>query len=54
MLSYILSQLLEYNHYGKRKKADRWITVLDEEPTSNDINFLKELKKKHNMPLEIA
>jgi len=49
-----LGQLLEYNFYGARKKADRWIIVLDKEPTHDDINFLKKLKKVYSMPLEIC
>lgn len=49
-----LGQLLEYNFYGARKKADRWIIILDKEPTYDDIIFLKKLKNKYKMPLEIG
>ncbi len=49
-----LGQLLEYNHYGYRNKADIWVIVLDKIPSKTDLKFLKIIKAKYKMPLEIG
>jgi hypothetical protein len=39
-----LGQILEYNHYPRRKPHDHWILVLDCQPTTDDLNFLGRLR----------
>lgn len=46
-----LGQLFEYNYYLGRKPSDYWVIVLDEKPTKNDIEYLRILNKKLNLPL---
>jgi hypothetical protein len=48
-----LGQILEYNHYPGRTKHDRWILVLDCEPTEADRNYLKSLKR-YGLPLSFG
>jgi hypothetical protein len=46
-----LGQLLEYNYYGDRKPAARWMIVLDRAPSDADLAFLRALAK---IPLPIG
>lgn len=49
-----LGQLLEYNHYGGRRTADRWLIVLDEEPNHSDKQFIDRLRSVLGLPLTLA
>jgi hypothetical protein len=49
-----LGQLLEYNYYGRRSPADRWIIVLDLPPTPTDVTFVRTLTKKKGLPLSLC
>jgi hypothetical protein len=49
-----LGQLLEYNYYGQRSTADRWIIVLDMPPTPTDVTFVQALSKKRGLPLSLC
>jgi hypothetical protein len=49
-----LGQLLEYNYYGRRSSADRWIIVLDMPPTPMDVTFVRTLTKKKGLPLSLC
>jgi hypothetical protein len=49
-----LGQLLEYNYYGRRSPADRWIIVLDMPPTPTDVAFVRTLTKKKGLPLSLC
>jgi len=46
-----LGQLLEYNYYPGRYLTDHWVIVLDEQPTSDDVGFIRELKHALGIPL---
>lgn len=49
-----LGQLLEYNHYPKRHTADVWLVVLDEEPSTDDFEFIETLREKQSLPIVIG
>jgi len=49
-----LGQLLEYNHYPRRLPADVWLIVLDEEPATDDFDFIESLRKKWSLPIVIG
>ena len=46
-----LGQLCEYNHYPRRRPADVWLIVLDEEPSEDDITFLENLRETRDLPV---
>jgi hypothetical protein len=48
-----LGQLLEYNYYGDREPAARWVIVLDRAPSDADLAFLRALVKIP-LPLSLA
>ncbi len=48
-----LGQLLEYNYYGWRIPADRWLIVLDSAPSEHDREYLGRLSGKKNLPLQL-
>ena len=45
-----LGQLLEYNYYGGRKRADRWYIVLDTEPSAADRDYIRTLQSELRLP----
>jgi len=49
-----LGQVLEYNHYPKRKPAENWLVVLDQEPSSGDKYFIEKLRTERLLPLFIG
>jgi hypothetical protein len=49
-----LGQLLEYNHYPKRRVSDEWLIVLDERPSGDDLQFIEQLREKRSLPLRIG
>ena len=49
-----LGQLLDYNLWGERVTADRWLIILNNKPTAEDVAFLGRLSSKHRMPLGIG
>lgn len=49
-----LGQLLEYNYYPNRTPCDRWVIVLDEKATGDDVVYVKTLKEKLNLPLSLG
>ncbi|HEV2986992.1 MAG TPA: hypothetical protein VG759_01015 [Candidatus Angelobacter sp.] len=49
-----LGQVLEYTHYPKRKSAENWLIVLDEEPSSGDKYFIERLRAECLLPLFIG
>jgi hypothetical protein len=49
-----LGQVLEYNHYPKRKPTEHWLIVLDEEPSSSDKYFIEKLRTERLLPLFIG
>jgi hypothetical protein len=46
-----MGQLLEYNLYGIREPADRWLIVLDEMPNSRDREFIQRLRTDLDLPV---
>lgn len=48
-----LGQLLEYNHFGKRKPANLWFIVLDQTPGRADILYLRTLRNRYGLPLSL-
>ncbi len=49
-----LGQLLEYNYYPGRKRVDRWVIVLDDMPTRDDVEYLCALKAKVGLPVSLG
>jgi hypothetical protein len=49
-----LEQLVEYNLYPGRENTDRWVIILDEQATSEDIAFIRELKTTYSLPLSLG
>ena len=49
-----LGQLLEYNHYGSRKPANRWLVVLDQVPTSEDKKYIDRLRTRLRLPVYLG
>lgn len=49
-----LGQLLEYNFYPGRKKANQWVIVLDEKATADDVAYIRRLKDKLKLPLSMG
>ncbi len=49
-----LGQLLEYNYYPGRQVADQWVIILDEKVSRDDIEYIRILKKKHNLPVSLG
>ncbi len=48
-----LGQLLEYNYYGWRIPANRWLIVLDSTPSEHDRKYVRRLSKRKNLPLQL-
>ncbi|WMJ89447.1 hypothetical protein [Anaerocolumna sp. MB42-C2] len=46
-----LGQLLEYNHYPTKKRADKLIIVTKSEPNNEDIQYLTGLRQVYNIPV---
>jgi hypothetical protein len=49
-----LGQLLEYNHYPPRTEAERWWLVLDQQPRTDDLQYLDTLCDAYHFPLTTA
>jgi hypothetical protein len=49
-----LGQLLEYNYYPSRTPVDKWVIVLDEKATSDDINYIAALIEELDLPLNLG
>jgi hypothetical protein len=49
-----LGQLLEYNYYLGREPADKWVIILDEKASRDDITYVELLKKEFRMPLYLG
>lgn len=49
-----LGQLLEYNFYPGRMKANKWVILLDTKPTPDDVVYLQQLKDELNLPLSLG
>jgi len=49
-----LGQLLEYNHYPKRRPQSMWLIILDDEPSSSDRGFVENLREKLLLPLVLG
>jgi hypothetical protein len=49
-----LGQLLEYNFYPRRIAFQKWMIVIDREPSSDDLAFAETLRKRCNFPLCIC
>jgi hypothetical protein len=46
-----LGQLLEYNCYGYRASAERWLIILDTVPSEEDTAWVKGLREEFELPL---
>jgi hypothetical protein len=46
-----LGQLLEYNYYPGRELSNVWVIVLDEQPSIEDITYIRRLKSVLSLPL---
>jgi len=49
-----IGQLLEYNYYPGRDRADRWAIVLDDKPDDEDVEFVVRLRQQHRLPLSLG
>lgn len=49
-----LGQILEYNHYPKRKVKQRWFLVLDRPARPQDCVFVDALRKRLRLPLHLG
>jgi hypothetical protein len=49
-----LGQLLEYNFYRERTPAQKWLIVLDEQPSQHDKNYVGQLKQRFSFPLHLV
>lgn len=49
-----LSQLLEYNFYPSRRRFSGWTIMLDEQPTEDDIEYVRTLKREFGFPLSMG
>lgn len=49
-----LGQLLEYNHYPERIKADLWIIILDLQATDADCRFIDALRDLWKLPITLG
>ena len=49
-----LGQLLEYNYFGIREPANRWLVILDQIPTSEDKEFVDRLRTKLDLPVHLG
>ena len=49
-----LGQVFEYNHYPPRLKRQRWLIVLDHEPSSADEVYIASLRDRYQLPLGLA
>jgi hypothetical protein len=49
-----LGQLFEYNYYPGRGEVDHWVILLDQRATTGDIEYIRRLKAKHNLPLSLG
>ena len=49
-----LGQLLEYNYFGIREPANRWLVILDKIPTSEDKEFVDRLRTKLSLPVHLG
>lgn len=46
-----LGQLLEYNLYPGRSRADAWAVIIDEKPTMHDVEYLLILRHRLKLPI---
>lgn len=49
-----LGQLLEYNLYPGKDRADQWAIIIDERPTKHDIEYLLVLRRQLKLPLSLG
>jgi len=49
-----LGQLFEYNYFGMRQPADRWLIVIDEEPLDADLEYIERIRREFSLPLSLA
>ncbi len=49
-----LGQLFEYNYYGARRSAEKWVIVLDRKPLEADAKYLIRLVSERHLPLELC
>lgn len=49
-----VGQVLEYNYYEGRKPADKWVILIDSEPSDEDRKYIKRLSRTHNFPLNLG
>jgi hypothetical protein len=49
-----MGQLLEYNYYGDRQPADRWLIILDQGPSARDKQYISKLRTVLKLPLALG
>jgi hypothetical protein len=49
-----IGQILEYNHYPGRTCFDEWLLILDQSPSSKDLQFIQELRARCAVPLTLG
>ncbi|MHA1246801.1 MAG: hypothetical protein ACTSPE_05695 [Candidatus Thorarchaeota archaeon] len=49
-----LGQVIEYNLYPGRNSRDVWVILIDTEPSPEDRDFIRTLKEKYGLPLDLA
>ena len=49
-----LGQLLEYNYYGSREPASRWLILIDQVPTSEDKKYIERLRTRLRLPVYLG
>jgi hypothetical protein len=49
-----LGQILDYQYYDDREKADELWIVVNDECTNLDVQFIKQLVEKHELPLRLV
>ncbi len=49
-----VGQLLEYNYYPGRNAKNEWMIVLDQQPLKTDLDYIKKLARKINLPLRVG
>ena len=49
-----IGQLMQYNHYGERKRAKRWYIIIDQVPNDKDKKLIMSIRRKYGIPIALG
>jgi hypothetical protein len=49
-----MGQVMEYNYFNSRNPYDKWLIVLEQEPSESDVDYIRRLERNLNTPLNLG